>query len=88
MLEPDLPMALHVPKKFLEVHLRILTICIKGEIKSEMYQQKKITVTGPKTVNGVKNLTQHFAVMVEKIAHMCSVSDFKVVNLIGSWNFG
>jgi transcription initiation factor TFIID TATA-box-binding protein len=84
-IEAQVPMALYIPQKFSGLLVRIFT---PFKAHCQLYRNGKITVNGGKSEEDSKALLDHFVAVLKVLNYGCTVSDYKIVNVVGSCDFG
>ena len=83
-IEAKLPMAQYVPQRFSGLLVRVLK---PFKAHCHLYCNGKMTVNGARTEKDALELAQRFSAMLNSIGYDTSLSNFKIVNVVGSHNF-
>ncbi len=83
-LETKLPMALYTPKKFSGLLVRMLH---PVKAHCQIYTNGKITINGGTSACQSRALAQMFVNQVRRCGFDVSLSQFRIVNMIGSLDF-
>jgi TATA-box binding protein (TBP) (component of TFIID and TFIIIB) len=84
-IESKLPMAQYMPGRFSGLLVRVLK---PYKAHCQLYSNGKITVNGAKCQASALALVHRFADALIHVGYDCNVSDFKIVNVVGSFDFG
>ena len=84
-IEQKVPMGLYLPQKFSALLIRTFTP-FKGHC--QLYANGKITVNGGKTEEESRKLLEYYVEVFTAIGYACVSSTYKVVNVVGSCDFG
>ena len=80
-----LPLTQYVPQRFSGLLMRVFH---PFKAHCQLYRNGKMTVNGAKSERGARTLARKFAKRLAKAGFACNVSDFRVVNVVGTCNFG
>ncbi|XP_055351664.1 TATA-box-binding protein-like [Paramacrobiotus metropolitanus] len=83
-IEEHLPMAQYIPQKFSGLLLRILS---PYKAHCQLYQNGKITVNGARSEPDARELVQRFAKILASVGFTCTVTNYRVVNIVGNHAF-
>ena len=84
-LEKELDMGQYLPKRFSGLLVRVLH---PFKAHCQLYKNGKITVNGARSIRAARALAQRFCIGINKIGYACFLSDFTVVNMVASYNYG
>jgi transcription initiation factor TFIID TATA-box-binding protein len=84
-INDTLPLSQYLPKRFSGLLLRTFQ---PYKAHCQLYKNGKMTVNGAKSVRAAKALARRFSRKLCRVGFPCSVSDFKVVNVVATCNFG
>ena len=82
-IEMKLPMAQYHPKRFSSLLIRVLK---PYKAHCQLYKNGKMTVNGARIPSESLALANRFSRMLRSIGYDTSVSNFKIVNVVGSCN--
>ncbi len=74
-------MAQYLPQRFSGLLLRILE---PFKAHCQLYENGKITVNGAKSIHDARKLARRFGRMLTRIGYAITLTDFKVVNIVGN----
>ena len=84
-LEQQILMAQYFPHRFSALLIRILE---PFKCHGQLYANGKLTVNGAKSEAAAYILVKHFSDILNLIEHSTRVTDFKVVNVVGTCDYG
>src|SRR5450631_3237756 len=84
-INDSLPLSQYLPKRFSGLLLRTFH---PYKAHCQLYKNGKMTVNGAKSVREAKALARRFAKKLRCVGYKCRISDFRVVNVVASCNFG
>ena len=84
-LEKRIPMAQYIPRRFSALLIRVLK---PYKAHCQLYRNGNITVNGAKCASSALALVHRFTDVLIHAGYACTVSDFKIVNVVGCFDFG